>query len=177
MTNPILARVAAAAAALIAFPAASAAPASAAPCDDPDANADSDRELAGEITCLVNRERRERGLARLRQSPRLAAAARGYARWMARRDVFSHYAAGSPASRAEEAGYLTGGSSWTIGEVLATAQERDALWVVRAWLKSRSHRSVLLRRDFRDIGVGVSPGRPFPSAQGGVTIAAKFGVR
>lgn len=177
MTNPTLARIAAAAAAVIAFPVATAAPASAAPCDDPDANADSDKELAGEITCLVNRERRERGLARLRHSPKLAATARGYARWMARRDVFSHYAAGSPASRAAQRGYLTGGASWTVGEVLATAQERDALWVVRAWLKSRSHRSVLLRRDFRDIGVGVSPGSPVPSAQGGLTIAANLGVR
>jgi uncharacterized protein YkwD len=67
------------------------------------------------------------------------------------------------------------GGHWTIGETLAFTRERDPGWVVRAWLSSPSHRSVLLNPRYEEIGVGAARGAPFRGVSGGFTIAAEFG--
>jgi uncharacterized protein YkwD len=154
-----------------------AAPAAASRCGVASAEGKRQKPLAKQITCLVNRARAARGLSRLRRSGKLSHAARTYARWMARRNVFSHFGVGTPAARAARTGYLSGAAGWTVGETLAFSRRRDAGWVVRAWLRSPAHRNVLLRADFEEIGVGASRGTPRPGRADGITVAADFGVR
>ena len=96
---------------------------------------------------------------------------------MVRRDVFSHYGVGTPASRAARSGYMSWGGERTVGETLAFSRRRDGARVVRAWLRSSCHRAVLLGRDFREIGVGAATGAPYRGVAGGFTVAADFGLR
>jgi uncharacterized protein YkwD len=48
--------------------------------------------------------------------------------------------------------------------------------IVQAWLNSPGHRRLVLKRGFRDVGIGVVAGYPFGSAAG-ATYAVVFGRR
>ena len=50
------------------------------------------------------------------------------------------------------------------------------LAIVRAWLRSRPHRHVLLRRAYRVIGIGIARGTPFSVGDSGSTYTADFGT-
>lgn len=114
------------------------------------------------VLAAVNKERTQRGLHALRVNTALTKAARAHVRDMAHHSYFSHTSlnGASANSRMRAFGYSTAGcSSWGAGEVLARATEGSAAatprQVVARWMRSPSHRSVLLAPSFRDVGAGI----------------------
>ena len=100
---------------------------------------------------------------------------------MASENFFSHEGDdGTPASRAANAGYMAGARAWGIGENLewATAGAATPRHVVRSWMKSAEHRSVILTRNFRQVGIGIADGSPVAGIdQNAETFTAVFGFR
>jgi len=132
----------------------------------------------GAALCLVNQERRRRGLRPLHANARLAAAARDHSRDMVRRGYFEH---GAFDRRIMRHGYAGAGSIWTLGENIAwgTGELASASQIVDAWMHSPGHRANILYPGFRDAGVGVATGVPDAEArdQGGATYTLDFGTR
>jgi len=133
------------------------------------------------IFCLINHRRTHRGLKRLRGSFALLSAAQAHSDAMAAQNFFSHEGNdGTPASRAEAAGYMAGASAWGLGENLEWASGKAASprAVVDAWMGSPEHRDVMFSRRFRHIGVGVASGSPMsPDVQNAEMFTADFGFR
>ena len=130
------------------------------------------------VICEINRERTARGLGRVRAHRTLAAMATRYARAMVRQQFFSHTSpsGASMSERLRASGY--GGRSWTAGETLAWGSGRQATprGIVSAWMHSPPHRTVLLGRMYRDVGIGVALGSPFGGlTRRAATYAAEFG--
>ena len=140
-----------------------------------------DRAIVRAVVCLVNRTRARRGLRRLRTHGALADAAAAHARDMVTRRYFAHASrsGATAADRIRRTGYLRGLRSWTIGEVLAWGSPPRATprWTVRAWMRSRPHRDVLLNGAFREIGADVARGTPSRRFSRGGTFVAEFGRR
>jgi uncharacterized protein YkwD len=131
--------------------------------------------------CLINTVRRSHGLVALRRDPKLARAARGHSRDMVRRRYFAHSTPDGLgiADRIGATGYMWPRRRWLVGENLAWAwggrdSPRD---IVRGWMHSPPHRAEILRRSFRDVGIGVVSGVPRALPPGGATYTADFGVR
>src|SRR3954469_3328132 len=151
-----------AAEALALAPAASASPACAGA--SATANHTTNHKLVRTTLCLLNAERRKRGLRKLRLSKRLSKAARKHSRDMVRRDYFSHtsLSGASFVDRIKRTGYLNGAMGWMVGENLAwgAGSRSSAAKIVRAWMHSPGHRHNILTRRFAHIGIGVVPGAP-----------------
>lgn len=134
------------------------------------------------ILCLHNRDRAAYGLPALRENARLRRAAAGHTRDMLRRRYFAHDApgGGGMADRIRATGYVDSANAWTLGENLAwgTGTRATPAEIEQAWMASAGHRANILRRSFREIGIGVAPGNPAASpASAGATYTADFGVR
>jgi uncharacterized protein YkwD len=133
------------------------------------------------ITCLINHRRAHRGLKPLRGSIALANAAQVHSDAMASQNFFSHDGGdGTPESRAESAGYMTGASAWGLGENLewGTGKAASPRAIVDGWMRSAEHRDVMLSGRFRHIGVGVTGGSPMsPDVQNAEMFTADFGFR
>jgi uncharacterized protein YkwD len=135
--------------------------------------------LRSAVQCLVNRARSGYSVRSLHGDGRLTRAAHYHARDMVRRHYFRHITRGDgPAERAMRAGYLDGANRWLIGETLAWGWGRGASAgrIVESWMRSPEHRRVLLRPDYRELGVGVVWGGPHPRSQPDATFTADFGV-
>jgi uncharacterized protein YkwD len=132
------------------------------------------------VTCLINKQRRRHHLHRVRGSIPLNSAAAEHSGAMVSENFFSHEGDGTPASRAVNAGYTAGARAWGIGENLEWAIGRAATprHVVRGWMKSAEHRSIILTRRFRQVGIGIADGSPVAGIdQGAETFTAVFGFR
>jgi hypothetical protein len=72
---------------------------------------------------------------------------------------------------------MRGRGRWHVGENLAWGTLRRArpAAVVAAWLRSPSHRRIMLDPRYRVVGVGVVRGVPFPGPRHGRTYTADFG--
>jgi uncharacterized protein YkwD len=97
----------------------------------------------------VNDARQRHGFRPLRESSSLTRRAGRRAAALTRLGVFRHLGADAPA----------GSRSW--GEALAVHRgwRAQARTTVRRWLRSPSHRAVVLGGDFRRIGTGIKRGR------------------
>ena len=135
---------------------------------------------AAATLCLVNEERRQRGLPALTANVRLARAARRHSADMVDRRYFSHVSPGGSrlGDRLRRAGYFAGCSSWSAGEALAwgTGGKASPASRVAAWMSSRQHRHILLDASFREAGIGVSSGTP-GHGDGGATYTGEFARR
>ena len=144
-------------------------------------------ELPGRMTvsevrfatlCLINAERRQRGLRPLHQNRRLAIAGRRHVRDMVRARYFAHDSRSGREfhQRILRTGYARGRRA-TLGENLAwgTGEFASPRRIVRGWMESPGHRANILRREFREIGVAVVRGTPRGSS--GATYATEFGAR
>lgn len=114
---------------------------------------------------LVNKERVKHGLAPVRFNAALTRAARAHAREMARRQVLTHRSADGAtiAGRAVANGYKRSGYRyWTVGENVACARAGTPFatpaGAVSLWSRAGTHRRIMLRGAYRDIGVGVATG-------------------
>jgi uncharacterized protein YkwD len=141
---------------------------------------DSLDEAVAAVECEINQRRRQRGLPRLDVDSRLREASQDHARDMVRRGYFSHTGRDgrSTTTRLKDAGYIRAGRRWAIGETLAwgTFWRSTPRRAVTNWMRSPSHRRVLLDPRYRDIGVGGAGGAPARAGARGATYAAAFGV-
>ena len=127
------------------------------------------------IVRVLNRERRRRGIPGLRLSPRLAGVARNHTLDQLRTDRLNHTSSdGTPsdvrirrAVRARANGETIAFSSRGAGSGART--------IVRMWLRSPAHASVLLSRSFRRVGIGRAKGRLGSSP--GVVVTANLTSR
>ncbi len=138
-------------AALAAGPGVAAAQAACAHADAKPGEASADQRALATV-CLVNEERRQRGLRILRLDPRLSESAQRHAEDMRARNYFAHISLDglSPSDRARAAGYPMG-----AGENLVRGGQ-TAAHTVALWLNSPSHRDNLLLERYRGIGMGLS---------------------
>jgi len=132
------------------------------------------------VLCLHNQTRAAHGLKPLRENSRLRLAARRHAAAMVARRFFAHTSPGGQTmtDRVRRSGYLRKTAGWTIGENIAWGTQWLATpaQIHGSWLRSPGHRRNILRRDFREVGIGIQLGAPL-SAQPGATYAADFGRR
>jgi uncharacterized protein YkwD len=130
---------------------------------------------------LINHARTSRGLRALSSFDALHQAALSHSTDMIRRDYFGHSSLGGSgvSARVRRAGYSASGwSQWTVGEVIAwgcgTRGTPQAIF--KAWMHSRSHRSIILGRRWRDAGVGSTRGT-FKGIRGVVMYTVDVGRR
>ena len=142
----------------------------------------SQRKLARATVCLLNNQRRARGLRPLKMSKRLGGAARGHSAEMAQSNYFSHdsRSGASFLDRIRRAGYLRRARRWSVGENIAwgTGSLSTPRSIVRAWMRSPGHRANILQGSFRHIGIGLSFGAPVRAAGPvAATYTTDFGTR
>ena len=133
------------------------------------------------VLCLHNAERRARGLPLLRENAKLRRAAQGHSDDMVRNDYFDHdsRSGADMAARILATGYARN-RGWSLGENIAwgTGKLATAGEIQRAWMRSPGHKANILRRQFRDIGIGIAVGAPVAGGGlEGATYTADFGVR
>jgi uncharacterized protein YkwD len=109
---------------------------------------------------LINKERTKRGLAKVTAQNALMKAARNHSTEMGERQYFAHnsYNGESFAKRLVRHGYKKSGYSfWKVGEDIywGSGLESSPVAAVQAWMKSSTHRAVILTKCFRHIGVGI----------------------
>jgi uncharacterized protein YkwD len=143
-------------------------------CRDANSTKVSAKRIEAATLCLVNGERHKRHLSKLRASTTLRRAAASHAADMVKRHYFAH---GDVLARILHSGYLGRFGNWHVGENLGWGWGRGASprAMVRAWMRSPSHRRNILGRKFRDVGIAVlrgSPGRRKPAS---ITYVSDFG--
>jgi uncharacterized protein YkwD len=147
---------------------------------DLEASQDNLPEIRAAILCLHNKVRGEHGLRALRANRRLRKAAVAHSKDMVRDGFFAHTTpeGRTMVDRILRARYVREDEGWTLGENLAwgTGSLGTPRGAVQAWLDSPGHRANLLRRGYRDVGIGVALGVPVSSAAG-ATYTVDFGVR
>lgn len=132
--------------------------------------------------CLIDVQRARAGRPSLSESSKLVRAATAHSQDMTARGYFDHVSpdGGSVLSRLLAVGFVHPAAGYDIGENIAWATGQDATpaSVVDMWMHSPEHRSNILHSQYRQSGVGVSPGVPDSSAAGqpGATYTADFGA-
>lgn len=134
------------------------------------------------VLCLLNRERRKRGLSGLRYNRRLAKAAGRHAWDMVRKGYFAHDSLDGRdfVDRIMRTRYVRGRrGGWILGENLAWGSGSRATprSIVRAWMRSRGHRRNILSRRYREIGVALVLRAPVRGQGRAVTYVTEFGRR
>ena len=138
-----------------------------------------ERGVLGQINDL----RRQHGLAPLRFSAKLSAAARQHSLEMASRGYFSHDSANGSSFDRRIARFYPMGSAryWSVGEnLLWSSPDVDPAGALTMWFNSPEHRKNMLTARWREIGLSAVHVTGAPGAYGGreVTIVtADFGVR
>jgi uncharacterized protein YkwD len=131
----------------------------------------------------INALRKQHGLAPLRISARLSAAARQHSAEMAARGYFSHNSVnGSSFDRRIARYYPMGGSRyWSVGEnLLWSSPDVDPGGALEMWWNSPEHRKNMLTARVREIGHSAVHVAAAPGTYGGreVTIVTTdFGIR
>jgi uncharacterized protein YkwD len=132
------------------------------------------------VLCLHNQVRADHGLPPLREQSKLRHAAGGHSSDMVDRRYFEHTSPGGSTmvDRIVGAGYVRASAGWLLGENLEWGTGRLATprGAVRAWLDSPPHRANLLKRGYREVGIGVALGVP-TGDDAGATYTVDFGTR
>jgi uncharacterized protein YkwD len=137
---------------------------------------------AGAVLCLVNAERAQRALRPVVASGKLARAAADHSVDMVRRGYFSHVGADGSDLRRRVArtGYLRGCRRPALGETIGWGTDAYATptELVKAFMQSPEHRSIILDGRYREVGVGLALGAPMEGMGGaGATLSLDFGRR
>ena len=131
----------------------------------------------------LNGLRKEHGLAPLRVSASLSAAARQHSSEMGARGYFSHSSANGASFDKRISRYYPMGRSryWSVGEnLLWSSPDVDAGGALEMWWNSPEHRKNMLTARWREIGISAVHVAAAPGSYGGreVTIVTTdFGVR
>ena len=137
-------------------------------------------EIRDAILCLHNQVRAEHDLPLLRENRRLRRAAHRHSKDMVRDGYFEHTTpqGRTMVDRILRARYVREDDGWALGENLAwgTGALGTPRGAVNAWMQSPGHRENILKRSYRELGVGVVIGVPVSDAAG-ATYTVDFGVR
>lgn len=129
--------------------------------------------------CLINKRRARRDMRRLDGSDKLDESSFRHSRDMDESNYFSHTSRNGDSlqTRVRRTGYLRGSNDWTLGENIAWQQGGKATpsRIVDGWMNSSGHRSLILKRSLRDVGVGVVRGAPRGGIQGAGIYTTDFG--
>ena len=132
------------------------------------------------VLCLHNKVRAQRGLPPLREDGDLRQAAAGHSSDMVDRGYFEHTTPSgrTMVDRIVGAGYVRANAGWMLGENLewGTGSLATPRGAVKAWLNSPPHRANLLKRGYREVGVGVALGVP-TGGERGATYTVDFGTK
>jgi uncharacterized protein YkwD len=136
--------------------------------------------VADAILCLHNTIRAERGLPSLRHNTKLAKAALSHSSSMVSEGYFDHTSLDGDTfvDRILGARYTKRNDAWSLGENLAwgTGELSTPAQVMESWMNSSGHRANIIRKAYREIGIGIRLGVPSDSGVG-ATITADFGVK
>ncbi len=131
------------------------------------------------ILCLHNRIRADRGLPLLRENARLRRAALAHSSDMVSRGFFEHTTPSgvTMVDRIMASRYTSPRFGWALGENLAwgTGALATPRAIMKAWMGSPGHRANVVKRAYREIGIGVVTGVPSDRDRG-ATYTADFGV-
>jgi uncharacterized protein YkwD len=138
------------------------------------------RRIRRAILCLHNKVRARNGLPPLSENLRLQRAAHRHTRDMVAGRYFEHTAPGGATmvDRIVRARYVRVDEGWMLGENLAwgTGSLGTPRGALEAWMDSPGHRANVLKRGYRELGVGVVARVPVSDAAG-ATYTVDFGVR
>jgi uncharacterized protein YkwD len=136
-------------------------------------------QVRAAILCLHNQIRAGRGLPLLRENAKLRRAAAGHSADMVTRSFFDHTTPGGSTfvQRIFAARYASRRVAWSLGENLAwgTGTLATPREIMKAWMNSPGHRANVVKRSYREIGIGVVIGTP-SAGNDGATYTADFGV-
>jgi uncharacterized protein YkwD len=139
--------------------------------------------LEREILHELNDVRVERGLTPLQVAYGLRAAASSHSRSMLEVGFFDHTSADGTSFDARLRRHYPdrGWETWSVGEtLLATSEELDARQIVAEWIRSRSHRAIVLSSRWREVGIGAQHAQTSPKQFDGLpttVVTADFGLR
>jgi uncharacterized protein YkwD len=140
----------------------------------------SEGEARKATLCLINRERKSRGMSALRSNGKQQRAASGHNRAMLKKNCFGHQCPGERdlVGRIEQAGYLPCGCSWSVAENIAWGKggASSPREIVDSWMNSAGHRANILSSKFEHIGIAVD-GRSPGGGGGAATYTTDFGYK
>jgi uncharacterized protein YkwD len=132
------------------------------------------------VLCLHNKIRAERGLPALRDNAKLRKAALSHSASMVAEGFFEHTSPNGDTfvDRILDAGYTKRNSGWTLGENLAwgTGELSTPAQIMQSWMNSPGHRSNIIKKGYREVGIGIRLGVPSDNGVG-ATITADFGAK
>ena len=155
---------------------------SAVPCTNTDVmpTAENLDAIRAAILCLHNQIRAGAGLPALKDNAKLRKAALGQSADMVANGYFDHTSLDGDTfvDRILGAGYAKKTDGWTLGENLAwgTGDLSTPQGVMNAWMNSSGHKANILKKAYREVGIGIRLGVPTDSGVG-ATITADFGVK
>ena len=132
------------------------------------------------ILCLHNQIRARTACRCSRTTPSCARPPIGHSNDMVSEGYFDHTSPDGDTfvDRILDAGYAKRNDGWTLGENLAwgTGDLSTPQGVMNAWMNSAGHKANILKKAYREVGIGIRLG--VPSDEGvGATITADFGVK
>jgi len=132
------------------------------------------------ILCLHNQIRVQAGLPSLKDNAKLRKAAFGQSADMVSNGYFDHTSPDGDTfvDRILASGYVKKNDGWTLGENLAwgTGDLSTAQGVMNAWMNSPGHKANIVKKAYREVGIGIRLGVPTDNSVG-ATITADFGVK
>jgi uncharacterized protein YkwD len=132
------------------------------------------------VLCLHNQVRASKGLPALKDNGKLRTAALTHSNDMVTEGYFDHTApSGSTfVDRILSARYAKRTDGWSLGENLAwgTGDLSTPAGVMNAWMNSAGHKANILKRSYKEVGIGIRLGVP-SDAGVGATFTADFGVK
>jgi uncharacterized protein YkwD len=153
-----------------------------APCQNTDVlpSAENIELVRAAILCLHNQIRSQNNLPLLKDNAKLRKAATSHSSAMVGQGFFDHTSpdGDSFVDRIIGAGYAKRNDGWTLGENLAwgTGDLSSATGVMNAWMNSAGHKANILKKAYREVGIGIKLGVPSDNGVG-ATITADFGVK
>ena len=142
--------------------------------------ADDLAQVRAAVLCLHNQTRAAKGLPLLRENAKLDKAALGHSNDMVAAGYFDHTTPNGTSfvDRILAAGYVKRDAGWTLGENLAwgTGDLSTPEGVMTSWMNSPGHKANILKRAYREVGIGIRLGVP---SDGGVgaTYTLDFGAK
>jgi uncharacterized protein YkwD len=137
-------------------------------------------QIRAAVLCLHNQVRAEQGLPLLKENARLDKAALGHSGDMVAAGYFDHTTPGGVTfvDRILGAHYVKRSDGWTLGENLAwgTGDLSTPDGVMGSWMNSPGHKANILKRAYREVGIGIRLGVPSDDTVG-ATYTLDFGVR
>ena len=142
--------------------------------------ADNVDQIRAAVLCLHNQIRQQHNLPLLKENAKLRKAAAGHSADMVDEGYFDHTTPSGTSfvDRILGAGYAKRNDAWTLGENLAwgTGDLSSANGVMQAWMNSAGHKANILKRSYKELGIGIRLGVP-TDAGVGATFTADFGTK